>query len=167
MFSLEKLFCSVDDFCQGFEPTWKQPLLGFELKQRNRLRNLRLSEIMTILIGFHQSCYRNFKTYDQEKAQAEWVTAFPGIVSYQRFIDWVSSTLVPLCADRRSCFGQCSSSFMGSTALKVCHKRRIRQHKVFADLAARGKTAVVHLRWGEALWFSGFKLHLVVNDRGE
>jgi len=41
----------------------------------------------------------------------------------------------------------------------VCHNRRIAQHKVFTDLAARGRTSVG--------WFFGFKLHLVVNDRGE
>jgi transposase len=56
---------------------------------------------------------------------------------------------------------------MDSTRLKVCHNRRIKQHQVFKDLAARGKTSVVPLRWGEALWFCGFKLHLVVNDQGE
>ena len=65
-----------------------------------------------------------------------------------------------MCAYLRSCFGTCSGiSFMDSTSLKVCHNRRIRQHKVFEDLAARGKTSVD--------WFFGFKLHLVVNDRGE
>ena len=48
---------------------------------------------------------------------------------------------------------------MDSTSLKVCHNRRIKQHKVFKDLAARGKTSVD--------WFFGFKLHLVVNDQGE
>ena len=85
MFSLEELFCSVDDFCRTFEPHWKQQLLGFGLKKSNRPRSLRLSEIMTILIGFHQSCYRNFKTYYQAKVQAEWAQAFPGLVSYQRF----------------------------------------------------------------------------------
>lgn len=47
---------------------------------------------------------------------------------------------------------------MDSTSLKVCHNRRIPQHKVFEDLAARGKTSVD--------WFFGFKLHLVVNNRG-
>ena len=36
---------------------------------------------------------------------------------------------------------------------------RDRQHKVFENLAARGKTSVD--------WFFGFKLHLVVNHRGE
>src|SRR6476469_10771165 len=69
MLSLEDLFCSVDDFCQGFEGQWKQHLLGSGLQMRNRPRRLSLSEIMTILIAFHQSCYRNFKTYYQEKVQ--------------------------------------------------------------------------------------------------
>jgi hypothetical protein len=75
MLSLEELFCSVDDFCQGFEPQWKQQLLGFGLHIRNRPHSLRLSEIMTILIAFHQSCYRNFKAYYQEKVQMEWAQA--------------------------------------------------------------------------------------------
>jgi hypothetical protein len=143
MISLEDLFCSVDDFCQSFEPQWKQQLLGFGLKHRNRTQSLRLSEIMTILIGFHQSCYRNFKTYYQEKVQTEWAAAFPGLVSYQRFIEWVPGTLVPMCVYLRSCFGKCSGiSFMDSTCIKVCHNRRINQHKVFEGLAARGKTSV-------------------------
>lgn len=160
MISLEDLFCSVDDFCQSFEGQWKQQLLGSGLQRRNRPRGLSLSEIMTISIAFHQSCYRNFKTYYQEKVQAEWADAFPGLVSYQRFIEWVPGTLVPMCAYLRSCFGKCSGiSFMDSTCIKVCHNRRIGQHKVFEDLAARGKTSVD--------WFFGFKLHLVVNDRGE
>lgn len=160
MLSLEELFCSVDDFCQTFEPQWKQQLLGFRLKLRNRQRSLSLSEIMTILIAFHQSCYRNFKTYYEEKVQTEWADAFPGIVSYQRFIEWVPSTLVPMCAYLRSCFGKCSGiSFIDSRSLRVCHNRRIGRHKVFENLAARGKTSVD--------WFFGFKLHLVVNDRGE
>jgi transposase len=160
MYSLEDLFCSVDDFCQSFEGQWKQQLLGSGLRLRNRAGGLSLSEIMTIAIAFHQSCYRNFKTFYQEKVQVEWAEAFPGLVSYQRFIEWVPGTLVPMCAYLRSCYGQCSGiSFMDSTSLKVCHNRRIQQHKVFKDLAARGKTSVD--------WFFGFKLHLVVNDRGE
>ncbi|WP_445242663.1 transposase [Microcoleus sp. S28C3] len=112
---------------------------------------------MTILIAFHQSCYRNFKTYYQQKVQTEWADAFPPGVSYHRFIQWVPGTLVPMCAYLRSCFGKCSGiSFMNSTCIKVCHNRSLPQHKVFADKAARGKTSVD--------WFFGFKLHLVVND---
>jgi hypothetical protein len=81
MISLEELFCCVDDFCKRFEGQWKQQLLGFGLNLRNRPRSLKLSEIMTILRGFHQSCYRNFKTYYQEKVKVEWAQAFPGLVS--------------------------------------------------------------------------------------
>ncbi len=50
-------------------------------------------------------------------------------------------------------------SFVDSTALVVCHNARIGQHRVVASRAKRGKTSVD--------WFFGFKLHLVVNDRGE
>lgn len=160
MYSLEELFCSVDDFCQTFEPQWERQLLGNGLHQRKRERSLCLSEIMTILISFHQSCYRNFKTYYREKVQSDWQGDFPGLLSYQRFVEWMPSTLLPLCAYLRSCFGTCSGiSFLDATSLKVCHNRRIKQHKVFKHLAARGKTSVD--------WFFGFKLHLVVNDKGE
>lgn len=160
MLSLEELFCSVDDFCQRFEPQWERQLLGNGLQRRKRERSLTLSETMTILIAFHQSCYRNFKAYYQEKVQEQWSAEFPKLVSYHRLVEWIPSTLIPLCAYLRSCFGTCSGiSFMDSTSLKVCHNRRIKQHKVFKDLAARGKTSVD--------WFFGFKLHLVVNDRGE
>ena len=43
--------------------------------------------------------------------------------------------------------------------MSVCHNRRIASHNVFETYAARGKNAVG--------WFYGFKLHLVINDRGE
>ncbi|MFN5396319.1 MAG: IS982 family transposase, partial [Pseudanabaena sp.] len=38
--SLEALFCHVDDFCQIFEPKWRQILLGNGLQQRQRTRCL-------------------------------------------------------------------------------------------------------------------------------
>lgn len=43
--------------------------------------------------------------------------------------------------------------------LAVCHDARIHLNKVFAGLAQRGHTSTG--------WFFGFKLHLVVYDRGE
>jgi Transposase DDE domain len=150
--SLEELFCSVDDFCQIFEPQWQKQLLGHNLQLRNRQRSLRLSEMMTILIGFHQSCYRNFKIYYLDKVQTHWQNYFPRLVSYNRFVEWIPGTLVPLCAYLRSCFGTCTGiSFMDATSLKVCHNKRINQHKVFENVAARGKTSMD--------WFFGLKLH--------
>jgi transposase len=160
MFSLEALFCSVDDFCQRFEPVWQQQLFSSDLQERDRQRNLCLSEMMTILISFHQRHYRTFKHYYLDHVCVYWPGAFPKLVSYSRFIRWVPSVLLPLCAYLKHCFGTCSGiSFLDSTSLKVCHNRRIHSHRVFQGLAARGKTSVD--------WFFGFKLHLVVNDQGE
>ena len=59
--SLLELFVDVDDFCQIFLPKWKQSLLTDGSKKRLREGQLSLSEIMTIIIYFHQSRYRNFK----------------------------------------------------------------------------------------------------------
>ena len=160
MFSLEELFCAVDDFCQIFEPLWHQQLLGDGLKHRQRQRQLCLSEIMTINIAFHQSHYRNFKAFYLEKVSLEWSAAFPKLVSYQRFVEWIPSTLMPLSIYLHSCFGQCTGvSVMDSTKIQVCHNRRIKGHKVFQDIGQRGKTSVD--------WFFGLKLHLVCNDEGE
>ena len=50
MSSLEDLFCSVDDFCQNFEPQWECQLLGNGLIRGKRSRSLCLSEIVTIAI---------------------------------------------------------------------------------------------------------------------
>jgi hypothetical protein len=130
------------------------------LKTRHRARSLTISEVMTILIHFHQSHYRDFKAYYGEHVLAHLRSEFPGLVSYTRFVDFIPSALLPLCAYIKStCLGNCTGiSFVDSTSLDVCLNQRIASHKVFAGLADRGKTSTG--------WFFGFKLHLVINDRG-
>jgi hypothetical protein len=112
-------------------------LLGDGLQQRRRSRSLCLSEIRIILIAFHQSAYRNLKWFYTQLVCRQWHNAFPGLVSYNRFVEWMPSVLIPLCAYLRHCFGRCTGlSFIDSTSLKVCHNRRIASHKVFNSLAA-------------------------------
>lgn len=158
--SVLELFCDVDDFCRQFEPLWHKQCLASDPKHRIRARELALSEIMTILILFHQSHYRTFKAFYTEHIAVDLRDEFPGLVSYTRFVEFFPSALVPLCVYLHRCLGECSGiSFVDSTKVAVCHNRRIQQHRVFRGLAARGKTSVD--------WFFGFKLHLVFNDRGE
>jgi len=94
MDSLLELFCDVDDFCKVFLPFWNQHLLASGQKQSQRARSLTISEIMTILIAFHQSHYRDFKAYYSEQVLNSWHSEFPGLVSYTRFVEYVPSTLV-------------------------------------------------------------------------
>ena len=59
--TLLKLFCNVDDFWQAFQPHWRRVTLARDVGRRVRATRLSPSEIMTILIHFHQSHYRTFK----------------------------------------------------------------------------------------------------------
>ncbi len=63
MFSLDALFCDVDDLCCCFEPQWQKKLLNHGGIKRIRAKNLCLSDIMTILTAFHQNHYRNFQHF--------------------------------------------------------------------------------------------------------
>jgi len=125
-----ELFCVVDDFCKEFLPIWNKQLLSSGQKQRQRARSLIPSEIMTILIAFHQSYYRDFKAYYCEQVLKYWHSEFPGLVSYNRFVEYIPSALVPLIVYLRACcLGQCSGiSFIDSTSLDVCLNQRIHSH---------------------------------------
>jgi len=156
-----EIFCQVDDFCLWFVPRWERHMLPpADRTIRQREGRLCLSEVMTILMLFHRSNYRTFKHFYQEYVCVSLRADFPNLVSYQRFIELVPGAFVPLCAYLQSRKGEVTGiAFVDSTSLKVCHNRRIHLHRVFKDLAQRGKTSLG--------WFYGFKLHLIINDQGE
>ncbi|QHS27426.1 hypothetical protein GW537_12080 [Piscirickettsia salmonis] len=60
---MESKFSSKDDFCQELLPQWNAILLEDTNKKRNKPSQMSTSEIMTIMIYFHKSNYRNFKMY--------------------------------------------------------------------------------------------------------
>src|SRR3954465_11695153 len=83
--SLLELFCAVDDFWQAFAPAWQQKLLTSGQRQRKRARDLSESEMMTLVIPFHQARYRDFKTYYTQYVQVCLDREFPKLISYERF----------------------------------------------------------------------------------
>ncbi len=93
MHSLLEVLCDVDDFCQVFLPAWQRPLVARGSHQRQRPRQLCLSEIMTILIAFHQSHYRMFKACYTTQVLPHWRAEFPRLVSYSRFVEFTPSAL--------------------------------------------------------------------------
>lgn len=158
--SLLELFCDVDDFCLVMEEAASHKQLGTRKRKPGPKPGLCLSEIMTILIYFHQSRYRDFKNFYLGYVKVHLRVEFPGLVSYQRFVELTPTALEGLCLYLYSRLAATTGiAFIDSTPLPVCHNRRIGRHKVFSGLAARGKTSMG--------WFYGFKLHLVVNDQGD
>ena len=62
--NLIEIFCILDEFCKFFAPQLKKRLLDESSKhRRNRPCVMSDSEIMTILIMYHQSHYIDLKTF--------------------------------------------------------------------------------------------------------
>ena len=157
--SILKLFCHVDDFCQWLS-TWEQAKLLGVARKRGPAPCLSMSEVMTILICFHRSHYRDFKAYYTQHVSKHMRSEFPALVSYTRFVELIPSSLPTMYLYLHVRFGQGTGvAFIDSTPLAVCHNRRIGRHRVFAGIATRGKSSMG--------WFYGFKLHLIVNDQGD
>lgn len=158
--SLLEMFCEIDDFWQEFKPWWESQLVAESSRHRRRESNLTMSEIMVIMVMFHQSGYRTFKGFYIHHVCQHLQSAFPDLVSYNRFVELQQRCLVPLtCFLQGCCRPSRGIAFIDSTALAVCHNRRIQAHRVFDGVAQRGKTSLG--------WFYGFKVHLIITDQGE
>ena len=136
MDSLLELFCHVDDFCTASleQLSARRP--------RGRRPGLCMSEIMTILIHFHQSNYRNFKAYYLEYVMTH-------LQVWSATTDLLSSSLQLSCRLMPAWAHAQASPSLTPPHLPCA---RIQYHKTFAGLARRGKTSTGTL---------------IVNDRGE
>jgi hypothetical protein len=73
-------FCQFDDFCRAFYPRWEARLLtqgAPSATKRGPQAGLADSEIMTILVLYHSSRFRNFKTFHEGVVLALLRSAFP------------------------------------------------------------------------------------------
>ena len=156
------LFCEVHDFFIAYEKykaAHQLPAIQCP-ETRGRPRILHASEVMTILILFHQSGYQTLKAYYEKHVRLYLRWAFPNLVSYNRFVELQQEVLEALSVFLHLRFGTCDgTSFVDSTPIPICHNRRIPTHKVFASQASLSKNSVG--------WFYGFKLHLSINSSGE
>jgi len=158
MLDITTLFCSVDDFWKTFKNDWYKKQI-IHKPSRGPSCSISMSEIMTIMILFHQSNFRNFKHFYIFLLQ-ERKKEFPKLPCYSRFVVLQKSAFVPLFAYLHNRKGKVTGiSFIDSTVLKVCNVKRCYTNKVFKGLATKGKSTMG--------WFFGFKLHLIVNEKGE
>ncbi len=86
---------------------------------------------------------------------------FPETVSYNRFVELMQSASLQMTIFLKTCCLGVGTgiAFIDSTPIRVCKNKRIKRNRVFKDIAQVGKSTMGY--------FYGFKLHLVINDKGE
>lgn len=153
-----EIFYLVDEFCLEFEQTIKKHTLGKEPKRKPRMS---CSEVITIMILFHSGGFKNMKHFYLYYVQKHQSDLFPNTVSYNRFVELMQSATLPMSIFMKTCcLGEGTGiSFIDSTPIRVCKNKRIKRNKVFEGLAQVGRSTMGY--------FFGFKLHIVINDKGE
>ncbi len=161
MEDITRLFCLVDDFCRDIEKNFADKLLTSG-KKPTRIAKITHSEIMTIILLYQQSPCKNFKTFYLHYLTLLYKSEFPKLLSYTRFVALKPKVFWHLAMLLQWLCGQSENtgiSYIDTTSVAVCHAKRISKNKVFANIAELSKST-----YG---WFFGFKLHLVINDKGE
>ena len=160
-----EIFSMCDDFSKNFDGIVQKNSItaGDSDKKRKYHRDGKMSdsEVMTILILFHNSGYRCLKHFYLDHVCKHMRHLFPKTVSYNRFVELEKRAVLKLAVLVKTILmGKCTGiSFIDSTPLRVCKNQRILQHKTFKGIAERGKCSVG--------WFYGFKLHIICNEMGE
>ncbi|MDR3141172.1 MAG: IS982 family transposase [Tannerellaceae bacterium] len=157
------MYCIADDFCREFSKEIKKRQMPPNDDKRHRNRSFTMSdaEIITIVICFHCGSFRNLKSFYLFYIGKHLQSEFPNLLSYNRFVEPERKVMIPFALFLKLiCFGECTGiTFIDSTKMAVCKNKRIKRNRVFKDMATTGKSTTG--------WFYGFKLHLVVNDKGE
>lgn len=160
---ITEIFYLVDEFCKEFDCAKAERIIDEDStkKRRNRKFKLNESEVITILIFFHLGQFRNLKHFYINYVQKHMQKEFPETVSYNRFVELQKKAFLPMSIFLKTmCLGKCTGiSFIDSTPLRACHIKREKQNKVFKGFATKGQCSMG--------WFFGFKLHIVINDKGE
>lgn len=157
-----EIYFVVDEFFKEFDKIIKEhSLQDNRTNKRNRKFTMSESEVMTILILFHSASFKNLKSFYVFYVQKHMQKDFPQTVSYNRFVELEKKVSVALAIFVKTmCLGRCTGiSFIDSTPLRSCHIKREKQHRTFKGIAQKGQCSLG--------WFYGFKLHLIINDRGE
>jgi hypothetical protein len=159
---LDEIYYEVDEFNQKYLEKIALYAADINWFKCRKVGCMSMSEIMTILIFYHYSHYKDFKNYYTEYVSKNLKRDFPQLVGYDRFVWYIPMALLPMLVFH---LYRCSLSrrtgiyYIDSTRLEACHPKRAHQHKVFKGFADWGKTSVG--------WFYGIKIHLIINHLGE
>lgn len=158
-YNINAIYFCVDEFCKIYQQWQKARLISCN-QIRIRNHKMSLSEMLTVMIIYHLSTCREFKSFYHYFLLTKHRQDFCNFLSYNRFVALMPQLLVPLI-----CLLHCLSGkrddiyFIDSTKMQICHNKRTNSNRVFRGLAMIGRSS-----YG---WFMGFKLHLIINSKGQ
>ena len=119
------------------------------------------NEVITLMVLFDQGGFSNMKHFYLAYVGKHLTDLFPDLISYNRFVELMQQAVLPMTLFLKSqCMGGSTGiTFIDSTPIRICKNKRIKRNKVFRGIASTGKSTMDYFHW--------FKLHLVVNDKGE
>lgn len=155
---ITEVFYITDEFCKNFKNSIEALLISNKPKKQASMTE---SEVITLMILFHMGAFRTLKDFYICSVKGHLKAEFPNTVSYNRFTELMQNAVLPMTIMMKTCcLGECTGiSFIDSTPIRVCKNKRIKRNKVFKGIAELGKSTMGY--------FYGFKLHLIVNDKGE
>ena len=155
------IYVIADEFCKAFHQLVSQRAFTDGKQIRNKPCHLNQAEVITILTLFHLRGFRCLKHFYLFYVQKHLQSEFPQTVSYNRFVELSQKASIPMILLLQSMMqGKCTGiSFIDSTPIRVCKNQRIHHHKVFKGIAQRGHCSIGY--------FFGFKLHIIINEKGE
>ena len=143
------LFYILDNFCKIYEEWEQKKLVPTDRK---------LCKLLTIVLYFYLSPCKDFKNYYLYYLSYKYRGYFK-LPSYSRIIQLWSRLVLPLVIMLQLFRGEDTGIyFIDSTKLSICHTKRTSNNKVFTNIAKIGMSS-----YG---WFMGFKLHVVINNKG-
>ena len=152
------IYYLIDNFGQIYQE-WEQSKLLPSNKIRQRQGNLSLAELMTIVVYFYLSPCKDFKNYYLYYLSYKYKGYF-NLPCYSRIVQLWPRLILPLAIMLQLLKGTHTGIyFIDSTKLAICHSKRTKSNRVFGKIAKIGMSS-----YG---WFMGFKLHLVINNKGE
>ena len=95
---LISIFLKADDLCKYLEKELINKWLsdGKNICDYKKKSNLFDSEIMTILIFYHYSGFKNFEYYYKQLLENELREYFPKLVSYTRFLELIETVALQM-----------------------------------------------------------------------
>lgn len=147
----------VSNFCKIYVEWEKHRFLPTD-KKRQRDGCLSLCELMTIVLYFYLSPCKDFKSYYLFHLSYKYKGYF-NLPTYIRIIQLWPRLVLPLVLMMQFLKGESTGIyFIDSTKLSICHAKRTGSNRVFGKIAKIGMSS-----YG---WFLGFKLHLIINNKG-